>query len=155
MMSGLGKAGQNRQIYLSASGRCLPGGVGCRLDSFRDGAMIRTHERVLVEVRRQATAEREAYRRLLEREQHMLARYRSAPRLARPEEHRASLRAAKRLAREGLDAHRRALEQNRWILQLVALYEQLQALRRSRVRRKEKAEQPVAQELLPSPQGVG
>ncbi|MDR7416153.1 MAG: hypothetical protein QN193_08625 [Armatimonadota bacterium] len=117
--------------------------------------MIRTHERVLVEVRRQATAEREAYRRLLERERQGLARYRSAPRVTRPEEHRANLLAARRLAREGLDAHRRALEQNPWILQLVALYEQLQVLRKSRGRRKEKADHPVAQELLPSPQTVG
>ncbi|MDR5709438.1 MAG: hypothetical protein QN172_09910 [Armatimonadota bacterium] len=117
--------------------------------------MIRAHERVLVEVRRQATAEREAYRQLLERERQGLARYRSAPRVIRPAEHRASLREAKRLARQGLDAHRRALEENPWILQLVALYEQLQALRRTKGRRKEKAEQPVAQELLPSPQSVG
>ncbi|MCS7173399.1 MAG: hypothetical protein N0A24_08440 [Armatimonadetes bacterium] len=117
--------------------------------------MIRAHERVLVEARRQATAEREVYRQLLERERRGLIRYRSAPRVAPPEEHRASLQEAKRLARESLDAHRRALEENPWILQLVALYEQLQALRRAKGRRKEKTEQPVAQELLPSPQTVG
>ncbi len=117
--------------------------------------MMRAHEWVLVEVRREVAAEREAYRRQLEQERGRLARYRSAPKAPRPSEHRVVLQAAKRLAREGLDAHRRALEQNPWILHLVALYEQLQAVRKAKSRQRQQDVQPVAQELLPSPHTVG
>lgn len=155
MMSGQGRPDRTAKfVWIQEAGASRQGSVA-GLVFCRGCAMIRAHERVLVEARRQATAEREVYRQLLERERRGLIRYRSAPRVAPPEEHRASLQEAKRLARESLDAHRRALEENPWILQLVALYEQLQALRRAKGRRKEKTEQPVAQELLPSPQTVG
>ncbi len=124
--------------------------------------MIRVHERVLTEVRREALAERDAYRKALDGERRRLSverdayrkaldgerrrlsRYRS---VARPAEHREVLRQAKQMAREGLDAHRRALEQNLWILHLVALYERLLNARRAQ-KKKAEAKQPVAQELL-------
>ncbi len=112
--------------------------------------MVRVHTQVLTEARRKAWAEREAYRKALDGERRRLSRYRSVPRpsVPRPMEHRQVLQQAKRMAREGLDAHCLALEQNPWILYLVAMYEQFLNARRAKAKKKAEAKQPVAQELL-------
>ncbi len=121
--------------------------------------MLRVHREVLWEVRRETVAYRADCRRVLEGERRRrararqeLARYASAHTAYRGE-HRAVLNGAKRMAREGLDAHRKfldahrkALQENAWLLKLVALYERIQQMRaqRARARAEGQAVQPVA-----------
>lgn len=106
--------------------------------------MLRVHREVLREVRREAMAYRQDYRRVLDGERSRRSRVRqqlredmvrdtSAHTVYRGE-HRAVLERAKRMAREGLDAHRKALQENAWLLKLVALYERVQQMRAQRVR---------------------
>jgi len=103
--------------------------------------VVRTHREALWEARKETVAFRADHLRLLDRERRTLAVHCQA--LQRPRvhathrvEHRAVLEDAKRLAREGLDAHRRALAENAWLLKLVELYERMQQLRAQRERRK-------------------
>lgn len=118
--------------------------------------MLRTHREALWEVRRETVEVRADHRRLLDRERRRkarirqdLARYASAHTAYRGE-HRAVLEGAKRTAREGLDAHRRALQENAWLLKLVALYEQVQQMRAQRARaRAERAVQAAAAAARP------
>jgi ABC-type histidine transport system ATPase subunit len=115
--------------------------------------MQRVHREALWEVRRDAVAVRSEYRRLLDGERRRqvrvreeLARYASAHTAYRGE-HRAVLERARRAAREGLEAHRKALQENAWLLKLVALYERVQQMRAQRARaRAERAAEaaPVA-----------
>ena len=114
--------------------------------------MLRVHREVLWEVRRETVAYRADYRRVLDGERRRrarvrqeLARYASAHTAYRGE-HRAVLNGAKRMAREGLDAHRKALQENAWLLKLVALYERIQQMRaqRARARGEGQAVRPVA-----------
>jgi hypothetical protein len=114
--------------------------------------MLRVHREVLWEVRRETVAYRADYRRVLDGERRRrgrvrqeLARYASAHTAYRGE-HRAVLNGAKRMAREGLDAHRKALQENAWLLKLVALYERIQQMRaqRARARAEGQAVRPVA-----------
>ncbi len=107
--------------------------------------MLRVHREALWEVRRDTVAVRADYRRVLDGERrrrawarHELARYASAHTAYRGE-HRAVLEGAKRLARDGLDAHRRALQENAWLLKLVALYERIQQMRAQRARARAEA----------------
>ncbi|MCS7234925.1 MAG: hypothetical protein RMM30_02975 [Armatimonadota bacterium] len=111
--------------------------------------MLRVHREALWEVRREMVAAREDhrrdYRRVLDGERrrrarvrHELAQYASAHAAYRGE-HRAVLDGAKRLARDGLDAHRRALQENAWLLKLVALYEHIQQMRAQRARARAEA----------------
>lgn len=86
--------------------------------------MVRPHERFLVEARHEALRARSLHREAVQR-----SRSSARSTLRPPAEHRAGLEEARRLARAGLEAHRRALQENPWILQLVALYERVQAVR--------------------------
>jgi len=117
--------------------------------------MLRVHREVLWEVRRETVAYRTDHRRVLDGERRRrarvrqeLARYASARTAYRAYrgEHRAVLDGAKRMAREGLDAHRKALQENAWLLKLVALYERIQEMRaqRARARAEGQAARPVA-----------
>lgn len=110
--------------------------------------MVRTHREALWEARKETVAFRADHRRLVDRERRLLSAHRQAlerPRghTTRPVEHRAVLEGARRLARENLGAHRRALAENVWLLKLVELYERVQLLRAERQRKKEAA-RPVA-----------
>lgn len=94
-------------------------------------------------------AYRQDYRKVLDGERRRrsrvrqeLARYASAHTAYRGE-HRAVLEGAKRMAREGLDAHRKALQENAWLLKLVALYERVQQMRAQRARARAEAAQNV------------
>ncbi len=102
--------------------------------------MLRAHREALWEIRRETVKVRADYRRALDGERrrrarirHELSQYASAHTAYRGE-HRAVLEGAKRMAREGLDAHRKALQENAWLLKLVALYERVQQMRAQRVR---------------------
>lgn len=97
--------------------------------------MVRPHERFLVEARHEALRARSLHREAIQR-----SRHRAGPTLRPPAEHRAGLEEARRLARAGLEAHRRALAENPWLLQLVALYERMQTMRRAWQNRRANAE---------------
>ncbi|MDR7600594.1 MAG: hypothetical protein QN191_11625 [Armatimonadota bacterium] len=110
--------------------------------------MLRAHREALWEVRRETVKVRADYRRVLDSERRRRARIRreltqyASAHTAYRGEHRAVLEGAKRMAREGLDAHRKALQENAWLLKLVALYEQIQQMRAQRARaRAERAAQ--------------
>lgn len=117
--------------------------------------MLRVHREVLREVRREAMAYRQDYRRTLDGERSRRSRVRQQLRQdmvryasAHRREHRAVLEGAKRMAREGLDAHRKALQESAWLLKLVALYERIQQMRAQRARARTEAAggvRPVAQ----------
>jgi len=100
--------------------------------------MLRTHREALWEVRREMVAIRADYREVLNRERRVrqdVAGYmkvHTAP--AYRGQHRAALEVARRLAREGLEARRKALQENAWLLKVVALYEHLQQMRAQRDR---------------------
>jgi hypothetical protein len=106
---------------------------------------------VLREIRREAVWFRDEHRRTLQRERQALAALRDEPRkhAARDElrghtayhsvhrgEHKQLLGEAKRIAREGLEEHKRALEANPWILRMVDVYDRMQAVRAERDRRR-------------------
>ncbi len=110
--------------------------------------MVRTHREALWEARKETVAFRVDHRRRVDRERRLLSTHRQAlkrPRVhtTHPVEHRAVLEGAKRLARENLGAHRRALAENAWLLKLVELYERVQQLRAERQREKA-GRRPVA-----------
>lgn len=88
--------------------------------------MVRAHERFLTEARHEAFRAQNLHREAIQR-----SRYRTRSALRPPAEHRVGLEEARRLARADLEAHRRALQENPWILHLVALYERMQAVRRA------------------------
>jgi hypothetical protein len=97
--------------------------------------MVRPHERFLVEARHEALRARSLHREAVRH-----SRHRARSTLRPPAEHRAELEEARRLARMGLEAHRRALAENPWILQLVALYERMRAMRQAWQNRRANAE---------------
>lgn len=110
--------------------------------------MLRAHREALWEVRRETVRVQADYRRVLDGERRRRARIRreltqyASAHTAYRGEHRAVLEGAKRMAREGLDAHRKALQENAWLLKLVALYERVQQMRVQRARaRAERAAQ--------------
>lgn len=102
--------------------------------------MLRAHREALWEVRRETVKVRADYRWVLEGERRRRARIRRelsqyiSAHTAYRGEHRAVLEGAKRMAREGLDAHRKALQENAWLLKLVVLYERVQQMRALRAR---------------------
>ncbi len=104
--------------------------------------MLRAHREALWEARRETVTDWTEHRRVLDAERRRRARVRqdlqrlTSAHTAYRGEHRVVLEGAIRMAREGLDAHRKALQENAWLLKLVALYERLQQMRAQRARAK-------------------
>ncbi len=92
--------------------------------------MVRTHRQAVAEAGWEGKAFLAEHRLLRKQDRRSLSVHRTV--MQWPAEHSEALEAAKRMARENLDAHRRALAKDAWLLKLVELYERLQQQRAER-----------------------